>query len=93
MLLDHSGPCPPQTDSFCRGVCPTLSEWNRVEYNRLKLTRFAEEFAPYRAEIHTETDRLKLTRFAEEFAVQKIKNKFCGRRLKLTRFAEEFAER
>ena len=36
---------PPQTDSFCRGVCSNgLLCW-MYRFGRLKLTRFAEEFA------------------------------------------------
>ena len=36
---------PPQTDSFCRGVCRTGGDLEALSGCRLKLTRFAEEFA------------------------------------------------
>ena len=58
---------------------------------RLKLTRFAEEFAAKTVERAFRDIRLKLTRFAEEFALVAANHADEFPRLKLTRFAEEFA--
>ena len=61
---------PPQTDSFCRGVCISLLKQELLPLFRLKQTRIAEEFAG-NAPICScpESPRLKLTRIAEEFAI------------------------
>ena len=71
---------------------PEEGEEARRVLDRLKLTRFAEEFAHTIYNLYISFARLKLTRFAEEFVWDAVPDLHRAKsRLKLTRFAEEFA--